>query len=140
MGQAEIVAFLLHLVIQKNCAPATQNQVLNAIVSLFRCVLGRDLGDLKNIRWARRRRHTPVVMTREEVAAVLTKLSSNFQKWLVASLLYGCGMQLSEALQLRVKDVDFGQGNSFRSQAHIGNLMVGLFLTPDHRPRDASMA
>jgi integron integrase len=110
MGEAEIVAFLSHLAIQRNCAPATQNQALNAIVFLFRCVLGRELGELKNIRWARRRQHVPVVMTREEVAAVLTKLSSNFPKWLVASLLYGCGMRLSEAIRLRVKDVDFGQG------------------------------
>lgn len=110
MGEAEIVAFLSDLAINRNCAQATQNQALNAIVFLFTSVLGRELGELKHIHWARRKLRVPVVMTREEVTAVLTNLSANFQKWLVASLLYGCGMRLSEALRLRVKDVDFGQG------------------------------
>jgi integron integrase len=110
MGEAEIVAFLSDLAIKRNCAPGTQNQALNAIVFLFRNVLGRELGEFKNIHWARRRQRMPEVMTREEVSAVLGQLKRDFQKWLVASLLYGCGMRLSEALRLRVKDVDFGQG------------------------------
>jgi integron integrase len=110
MGEQEIVAFLSDLAIQRNCAPGTQNQALNAIVFLFRNVLGRDLGELRNVQWARRQRRVPEVMTREEVTGVLKRLESDTQKWLVASLLYGCGMRLSEALRLRVKDVDFGQG------------------------------
>lgn len=110
MGEQEIVAFLSDLAIKRNCAPGTQNQALNAIVFLFRNVLGRELGEFKNIQWARRKQRAPEVMTREEVASVLQKLRFDFQKWLVASLLYGCGMRLSEALRLRVKDVDFGQG------------------------------
>jgi integron integrase len=110
MGEPEIVAFLSDLAIRRNCAPGTQNQALNAIVFLFKNVLGRDLGELKNIQWAKRKQRVPEVMTREEVAAVLQKLKVDFQKWLVGSLLYGCGMRLSEALRLRVKDIDFGQG------------------------------
>ena len=110
MGEPEIVSFLSDLAIKRNCAPATQNQALNAIVFLFKNVLGRELGEFKNIRWARRKQRAPEVMTREEVASVLQRLTFDSQKWLVASLLYGCGMRLSEALRLRVKDVDFGQG------------------------------
>jgi integron integrase len=110
MGEPEIVAFLSDLAIQRDCAPGTQNQALNAIVFLFRNVLGRDLGEFKNVQWARRKRRAPEVMTRDEVTSILKKLQPNAQKWLVASLLYGCGMRLSEALRLRVKDVDFGQG------------------------------
>jgi integron integrase len=110
MGEPEIVAFLSDLAIRRNCAPGTQNQALNAIVFLFKNVLGRDLGQFKNIQWARRKQRAPEVMTREEVAAVLKNLKVDFQKWLVGSLLYGCGMRLSEALRLRVKDIDFGQG------------------------------
>jgi len=110
MGEQEIVAFLSDLAIKRDCAPGTQNQALNAIVFLFKNVLGRELGEFKNIQWARRKQRAPEVMTREEVASVLEKLKVDFQKWLVASLLYGCGMRLSEALRLRVKDVDFGQG------------------------------
>lgn len=110
MGESEIVAFLSDLAIQRNCAPGTQNQALNAIVFLFKNVLGRDLGEFKNIQWARRKQRVPEVMTRAEVTAVLQKLAEDDQKWLVGSLLYGCGMRLSEALRLRVKDIDFGQG------------------------------
>jgi integron integrase len=109
MGEEEIVRFLSHLAIERNCAPATQNQALNALVFLFKHVLGRDLGAFKNIVWAKRKQRVPEVMTREEVRAVLKVLEGNRSKWLIASLLYGCGLRLSEALRLRVKDVDFGQ-------------------------------
>lgn len=110
MGECEIVAFLSDLAIRRNCSPGTQNQALNALVFLFRNVLGKDLGEFRNIQWARRKQRAPEVMTREEVSAVLESLSGNFQKWIIGSLLYGCGMRLSEALRLRVKDIDFGQG------------------------------
>ncbi len=109
MGEAEIVSFLSHLAIERNCSPATQNQALNALVFLFKHVLGRDLGTFKNIVWAKRKQRVPEVMTREEVRDVLKVLEGKRSKWLIASLLYGCGLRLSEALRLRVKDVDFGQ-------------------------------
>ena len=109
MGEAEIVSFLSHLAIERNCSPATQNQALNALVFLFKHVLGRDLGAFKNIVWAKRKQRVPEVMTREEVRDVLKVLEGKRSKWLIASLLYGCGLRLSEALRLRVKDVDFGQ-------------------------------
>lgn len=72
-------------------------------------MLGRDLGTLKNIQWARRKQQVPEVMTREEIAAVLDNLKANRQKWLIASQLYGFGLRLLEALRLRVKDVEFGK-------------------------------
>ena len=109
MGEAEIVSFLSHLAIERNCSPATHNQALNALVFLFKHVLGRDLGTFKNIVWAKRKQRVPEVMTREEVRDVLKVLEGKRSKWLIASLLYGCGLRLSEALRLRVKDVDFGQ-------------------------------
>lgn len=109
MGEKEIVSFLSHLAIERNCSPATQNQALNALVFLFRQVLGRDVGTFKNIVWAKRKQRAPEVMTREEVRDVLKVLEGRRSKWLIASLLYGCGLRLSEALRLRVKDVDFGQ-------------------------------
>jgi site-specific recombinase XerD len=81
------------LAIDRNCSPSTQNQALNALVFLFRYVLGRDLGTLRNIQWARRKPRVPEVMTRAEISAVLANLTDNPQKWLVASLLYGCGLR-----------------------------------------------
>ncbi len=109
MGEAEIVSFLSHLATERNCSPATQNQALNALVFLFKQVLGRDVGTFKNIVWAKRKQRVPEVMTREEVKNVLKLLEDKGSKWLIASLLYGCGLRLSEALRLRVKDIDFGQ-------------------------------
>lgn len=110
MGEAEIAAFLSDLAVARNCSPATQNQALNALVFLYRYVLKIDLGQLTAVSWARRKQRVPEVMTRPEVQRVLVALQSVPQKWLIACLLYGCGLRLSEALRLRVKDVDFGQG------------------------------
>ena len=109
MGEPEIEAYLTDLAVKRNCSPATQNQALNALVFLFRNVLGRDLGKFKNVTWARRRQRVPEVLTREEVVLLLRALNGQPQKWLIASLLYGCGLRLSEAVGLRVKDLDFGQ-------------------------------
>jgi integron integrase len=110
MGEEHIVAFLSDLAVQRNCSPGTQNQALNAIVFLFRHVLRRDVGEFKGIMWSRRKRRVPEVMTREEVARVLQALKHHPQKWLIGCLLYGCGLRLSEALHIRVKDIEFGQG------------------------------
>lgn len=77
---------------------------------LFRHVLNRNIDEFKGIMWARRKQRDPEVMTREEVARVLDELKNHPQKWLIACLMYGCGLRLSEALHLRVKDIEFGQG------------------------------
>lgn len=110
MVEAHIVSFLSNLAVQRNCSPGTQNQALNALVFLFRYVLNRDVGEFKEIMWSRRKRRVPEVMTRDEVTRVLRELKYHPQKWLIGCLMYGCGLRLSEALHLRVKDIDFGQG------------------------------
>ena len=46
-----------------------------------------------------------MVLTHREVRAVLAHLDGEY--WLIATILYGSGLRLQEALQLRVKDVDF---------------------------------
>jgi integron integrase len=105
LGPEAIERFLSHLAIEGNVAPATQNQALNALVFLYREVLGSDVGVMTGIEWARRRERIPVVFSREEVAQILAVLPER-QK-LIASLLYGCGLRLNECLRLRVKDIDF---------------------------------
>jgi len=109
VGTEGISRYLSYLAIQRNCSPNTQNQALNALVFLYRDVLNIDLGQLSSVSWARKKQRIPEVMTRSEVKQVLAALSNSPQKWLIACLLYGCGLRLSEALRLRVKDVDFGQ-------------------------------
>tara|TARA_R110000868_G_scaffold47966_1_gene156476 strand:+ start:69 stop:1037 length:969 start_codon:yes stop_codon:yes gene_type:complete len=108
MGAAEIEAFLTHLAVKRNVAGATQNQALAALLFLYKEVLKVDLPWLAGIVRAKKPKHLPVVLTRDEVTRVLAQLSG--VKWMVATLLYGSGLRLLEALRLRVKDVEFARG------------------------------
>ena len=105
MAEAEINAFLSHLAVKGHVSASTQNQALSALLFLYRHVIGREVGSLGDVIRARKPRRLPVVMTREEVKAVLDQL--NGDKWLMASLMYGAGLRLTECLRLRVQDVDF---------------------------------
>ncbi len=105
MGEAEVAAFLSYLATDRNVAPATQNQALNALVFLYRHVLQRPLGEIPGVVRATKRPTLPVVLTRDEVARVLSSLSG--VSWLVACLQYGSGLRLMESVRLRVKDLDF---------------------------------
>ncbi|MGA9532289.1 MAG: integron integrase [Anaerolineales bacterium] len=107
MGAAELEAFLNYLAVDQHVAASTQNQALSAILFLYRHVLGIDLqAELKSVR-ARRSKHVPTVLSRSEVGALLVCLSGTNK--LIAQLLYGSGLRVSECLRLRVKQVDFSQ-------------------------------
>ncbi|MEE9143087.1 MAG: integron integrase [Gammaproteobacteria bacterium] len=106
LGEDDIVAFLNHLVVEGKVAAATQHNALCALLFLYRHVLGRGIEWLKDVERARRPKRLPVVMTREEVGRVLDELEG--PHWLMAALLYGAGLRLSECTCLRVKDLDFG--------------------------------
>ena len=86
---------------------STQNQALSALLFLYRYVIGYELGDLGEVIRARQPKRLPVVMTRDEVRAVLAEMHGD--TWLMASCTYGSGLRLMECLRLRVQDVDFGQ-------------------------------
>ena len=107
MGAPEINTFLTHLAVKEKVSASTQNQALAALLFLYRHVIGREIGDLGTVIRARKPTHLPVVMTRDEVKAVLSNLSED--KWLMASLMYDAGMRLMECLRLRVKDIDFAR-------------------------------
>lgn len=107
MAEPEINAFLTHLAVKEKVSASTQNQALSALLFLYRYVIMRAVGDLGEVIRARTPRRLPVVMTREEVKAVLANLSGD--KWLMASLMYGAGLRLSECLCLRVQDIDFSR-------------------------------
>ena len=105
MGAPEINAFLSWLATSRNVAAATQNQALNALVFLYHQVLKIDPGDFGDVVRAKKPKRLPVVLSREEVPAVLANLHGEL--WLVGGLLYGSGLRLMEAIKLRVKDIDF---------------------------------
>jgi integron integrase len=107
MGSLEVVAFLSDLAVRRRVGASTQNQALAAILFLYRAVLDRELEGLGTAVRAPRQPSLPVVLAREEVRAVLAQLSGTYR--LVATLLYGGGLRLLEALRLRVKDVDFAR-------------------------------
>lgn len=106
MGQTEVEAFLKHLATDGSVAASTQNQALSALIFLYKFVLQQPLGYV-DVLWAKKPQRLPVVLTHSEVQAVMGQLHD--APLLVAQLLYGSGLRLSECLRLRVKDVDFGQ-------------------------------
>ncbi len=107
MGEVEINAFLTHLAVDKKVSASTQNQALSALLFLYRHVLGRDVGNLGDVVRAKRPKRLPVILTRDEVRAILAHAPP--ERSLVLRLLDGAGLRLMEGLCLRVKDLDFEQ-------------------------------
>lgn len=104
-GAEQVTAFLNHLAIDLNVSASTQNQALAALLCLYRDVLEIELPWLEQLVRARRSERLPVVLSREEVRAVVAHLDGVPR--LMATLLYGSGLRLMECCQLRVKDLDF---------------------------------
>jgi integron integrase len=114
MGSREIGAFLSYLAVERKVSASTQNQALNALAFLYKQVLGKTLPQL-TFKQARMGKRLPILLTREEATRVLSNLEGEF--YLMACLLYGCGLRLSECLNLRVKDIDFGRREIIVRQA-----------------------
>ena len=106
MGESEVAMFLTHLAVQRRGSASTQNQALNARLFLYKQVLDRDIGLIQGVTRAKRSQHLPAVLTREEVHSVLARMSG--REWLMAGLMYGAGLRVTECLRLRIKDIDFG--------------------------------
>lgn len=106
LKSAHLQQYLSYLANQHNVAASTQNQARAAIMFLYREVLDQEMTlDTDAIDYANKPKKLPTVFSREEALRVLNHLSGN--KWLMASLLYGSGLRLSECIRLRVKDIDF---------------------------------
>jgi integrase len=103
-AEPKIEAFLTDLAVHGNIAAATQNQAMNALVFLCKRVLNHPMEGRIDAVHADKTLYVPVVMTREEVAAVLSRIHGTAQ--LVAKLLYGSRLHIMEAVQLMVKDID----------------------------------
>ena len=105
---AAITAYLDYLALERNVSASTQKQALNAMVFLTKKVFGIKEFSLEHITPAYGARRPPVVLSRREIAAILTHLDDPWK--LAAQLMYGSGLRLMETLRLRVKDFDFDQG------------------------------
>jgi integron integrase len=102
-----VKTYLDYLAVDREVAASTQNQALNALVFFYGQVLRKPLGEMEEFARAKRPRRLPEVMTREEVQALLSKMSG--VTGLMAGLMYGSGLRLMECVRLRVKDFDFAQ-------------------------------
>ncbi len=105
LGASHIAEFLSELATRRHVSASTQNQALSAVLFLYRDVLKMDVGHVDGVVRASTPARLPVVLSRTEVSAVLSRLDGAV--WLVVALLYGAGLRLQEALELRVKDIDF---------------------------------
>ena len=108
LGAADVRAFLSALAVRGQVSASTQNQALSAVTFLYKEVLRTSIPAVDGVVRAKRPARLPVVLTRNEVDAVLAELEG--QARLIASLLYGGGLRVLEALSLRVKDVDLERG------------------------------
>ena len=110
LGMVEVERFLNHLAVNRDCAVNTQRIALNALVYVYKRLMGLDIGELR-FTPARGQQRLPVVYSREEVAAILSQLRGTHR--LQVELMYGTGVRCAELLSLRVKDIDFGSNNIF---------------------------
>lgn len=108
LNEKDLEQFLTMLATKRRVSASTQNQALAAILFLYKEVLGLKLAWVTTMVRAKRPRHLPVVLTHEEVQRVLAKFDGTTR--IIASLLYGSGLRVSEGLGLRVKDVDLEYG------------------------------
>ena len=108
LGAREVTAFLTWLARERRVSASTQNQAYAALIFLYREVLHIDVGELGAVPRAREPERLPVVLTPGEVMRIIDRLEGESR--LVALLLYGAGLRVSEGLELRVKDVNFERG------------------------------
>lgn len=107
LGAGDVEAFLTALAVEGKVAASTQNQAKSALLFLYKEVLEAELPWLDGIETAKAPSRLPVVLTRDEVARLLARLTGVHR--LVGGLLYGTGLRIMEAMRLRVKDVEFSR-------------------------------
>jgi integron integrase len=132
LGAADVTRFLASLAEVGRLSASSQTQALSALLFLYRDVLHRQLEPLGEVVRAKQPVRLPVVLDRDEVRTLLSRLSGTPK--LVSMLMYGSGLRLLEALQLRVKDLDFAMGEILIRRAKGGKDRVTMLpgaVVPD---------
>ena len=101
----DVKEFLTYLAVKQKVSASSQNQAFNALLFFFRHVLNREFGKIDGVVRAKRRPYIPVVLSRDEIDAIIESLHYPYD--LVVKLLYGCGLRLFECLNLRIKGFNF---------------------------------
>ncbi|MFH0785096.1 MAG: integron integrase [Pseudomonadota bacterium] len=108
LSATDVKEFLTWLAVKKEVAASTQNQAFNALLFFYRFVLNKEFGKIEGVVRAKRKPYIPVVLSREEIEAILSHLAPPFD--LMVKLLYGCGLRLFECLNLRIQCLNFDTG------------------------------
>lgn len=108
LGSEDVKSFLSWLAVTCNVSASSQNQAFNAVLFFFRHVLKKEFGEIRDVVRAKRRPYIPVVLSREEVAAVIGRLCPPYD--LIVKTMYGCGLRLFECIKLRVHNFNFDAG------------------------------
>ncbi|MHB8111765.1 MAG: integron integrase, partial [Syntrophorhabdaceae bacterium] len=104
----DVKAFLTFLAVKRKVSATTQNQAFNSLLFFYRHALRKEFGKVDGVIRAKRKRYIPVVLSREEIDAVLAHMELPYD--LIVKLLYGCGLRLFECLGLRVQCLNFDEG------------------------------
>lgn len=105
IGQDEVKNYLTYLAVERRVAAATQQQAFNALLFFFRRVLSLEISGLGETIRARKPKRLPVVLTPEEISSIFDTLPEPYR--LMAMIIYGGGLRLSECMALRIRDLDF---------------------------------
>ena len=140
MGETEVQAFLSWLVTTRGISASTHKQALCALLFFYGKVLGVELPWMNEMERPQVRRRLPAVLTREEVAKLLSLMTGEHR--LFAQLLYGAGMRITEGLQLRMKDVEVDCGAIIVRAGKGGKdraVMLPQSLLPPHEKFKAAL-
>ncbi|MBE9568349.1 MAG: integron integrase [Proteobacteria bacterium] len=106
LGATDIANYLTYLAVNRMVASSTQRQALNAIVFYYKNILKKTFDDIGDFTLSKKPVRLPVVLSGREISVLLEGINDPVY-YLMASLLYGCGMRLMECVRLRVFDIDF---------------------------------
>lgn len=134
-SEKKLERFLTSLAIKEDVADTTQNQAFNAVVFFYAHVLQQPLGNVDSLRAKRpiRERHAPSVADTQALLQTIRN-TGGYPTNLIARLLYGCGLRVSEPLNLRVKDVNLERNTLCIRGAKGGNdrvVRLPTALIPD---------
>ncbi len=101
----DVAAFLSHLAVHRRISASSQNLAFHALLFVFKHVLQKDFENFTGVIRAKKTKYVPAVLSQEEARKLFANLGKPFD--LIAMVLYGCGLRLSEGLNLRVQDIDF---------------------------------
>ena len=108
LANIDVKQFLTDLAVKKGVSASAQNQAFNALLFLFRHILKKELGDLADTPRAKRSKYVPTVLSKQEVEALFAELKAPYK--LMAMIMYGCGLRLSEVVNLRIQNFNFDTG------------------------------